>query len=72
MEDGEGEEIGRVYNVGNSTYVMDYEKTVDPAMLLLEYMAFKIRIEEVRRNHHHGHKGSLWIEDVIADIRDVF
>ena len=72
IEDDDGKEIGRVYSLGYFNFVMDYEKTVDPALLLLEFMAIKIRIEEVKINHQHKHKGSLWIEDVIADIKDVF
>ena len=72
IEGNNGEEIGRVYSLGFFNFVMDYETTVDPVGLILAFMAIKIRAEEVKRNHQHGHKGSLWIEDVIADIKDVF
>lgn len=66
-------EIGKVYSFGNFNFVLDYDKTVDPALLLLEFMAIKIRMEEFKRNHQNADKkSSTWIDNVIADIKDVF
>ena len=71
IEDGEKQEIGRVYSLGFFNFVMDYIPTVDPVLLLLEFMAIKIRFEEVKRNHEFDKKG-LWIDHLIADVKDVF
>lgn len=69
----EFKEIGNVYSLGYSNFVMDYEKTTDPALLLLEFMAVKIRMEEIKRNHQYADKkSSPWISGVIADIKDIF
>ena len=62
----------RVYSLGYFNYVFDYEEIVDPVEIILAFMTVKIRTEEVKRNRQKGHKGGLWIEDVIADIKDVF
>ena len=68
-----GKEIGKVYYFGNYNFVMDYEKTVDPALLLLEFMAIKIRMEEYKRNHENANKkSSTWIDNVIAEFKDIF
>ena len=46
IEDGDSKEIGRVYSLGFFNFVMDYEKSVDPAMLLLEFMAIKLELRK--------------------------
>lgn len=67
-----------MYNLGYFNYVLDYDDTVDPVKLILAFMAMKIRIEEVRRNHNsslHGTKGRWFVDDIkegIADIKDIF
>ncbi len=72
VENSKEEEIGRVYSLGYFNFVIDYETTADPVAIILAFMAIKIRLEEVKRNHHRGYKGRLWIDEVIADIKDVF
>ena len=73
IENNQEEEIGKFYSLGFFNFVLDYDDTVDPVELLLCFMAVKIRIEEVKINHKHSGRGdSLWIEDVIADFKDIF
>ncbi len=72
IEQNEEKEIGKVYSLGNCTFVIDFIETVDPVGIILAFIAIKMRREEVKRNHQHGYKGSLWIDEAIADIKDIF
>ena len=72
-----GEEAGRFYSLGSRNFVLDYDDTVNPAELILSFMAIKIRAEEVKRNHHHdfGGKGQppfAGVIDFIDDLKDIF
>lgn len=71
------EEVGRFYALGHRNFVLDYDDTVDPAELILSFMAIKIRIEEVLRNHHRNYGGRgqqpfSGLIDFIDDLKDIF
>lgn len=66
------EEIARFYSLGFFNFVFDYDDTVDPAEMILTFMAIKIRIEEERYNHRKTGIGHLEIDDAIGDLLDIF
>lgn len=72
IQDRNGEEIGKVYGLGFSNFVMDYVDSLDPVELILTFMAVKIRLEEVKENHRYTYRNSLLIDDIIADLKDIF
>lgn len=45
--DEAGNEIGKLYSLGEKTFVLDFMDSVDPVQLLLSLMAVKIRTEEL-------------------------
>lgn len=71
IENAKGTEIARFYSLKYFHFVFDYDSSVDPVELILAFMAIKIRLEEEKVNHHNADKGTF-IDEAIADIKDIF
>lgn len=63
-------EIARFYSLGSYNFVFDYNESVDPAELLLAFMAIQVRSQETRENHR-GDRHKL-LGSFTGDIKDIF
>lgn len=70
IENKDGEEIARFYSLGFANFVFDYDGSVDPAELLLTFMAVQVRSQETTNNHRGDRKKILG--SFTGDIKDIF
>ena len=70
IEDMNGREIARFYSLGFFNFVFDYDGSVDPAELILAFMAIQVRSQETQANHR-GDRSKL-LGSFTGDIKDIF